>query len=133
MRWVQWLPAVLLLGACSSRTADSEQDFSADVERICESMCAMVMACREPPIFDTHEACVDSCAMPGFMVEDSACGQALRDYRECIGDTQTCEAYLDTLAVDAETFTCQAEGQAFAALECGAMEGASLPGVEHLK
>lgn len=112
--------AMVLVTACGDRTADIERDFSEDVERICASMCARVMECRVPPLFETSEACEASCAMPGFMYDDSPCGEALRDYIGCIGSTQSCAEYLDTLEVDADVFTCQQEGAAFAALKCGA-------------
>jgi hypothetical protein len=114
--------AALAFAACSGRTGDYEEDFSDDVERICTAMCEKVVACRDPPVFATEEECRSVCDNES-MYEDTACGQGIRDFRECIGATANCEEYLDTLDVHAEDFTCKAENEGYAMLKCGAAEG----------
>lgn len=114
--------AAVAFAACGSRTGDYEEDFSEDVQRICTNLCEKVVECRDPPLFETVDECRATCTIPSFMYDDSECGRTLRDFRECVGETQSCEEYLDTLEVHAEDFTCKEELDAYAAL-CVYAEG----------
>lgn len=118
-------PAMLVLfvlAACSSRTADDPQDYTDEVERICEDLCEKGATCVDPP-FAPYEECMVECTQPGGMHDDTDCGAAFRAWFGCVGGTATCEEYLDSRNVNAEDYTCKEENVAAGALNCGAREG----------
>jgi hypothetical protein len=107
--------------ACADRTL--AEDFTDDVERICQSMCEMNLACRDPPAFESMDECYAYCAGFEIMYEDSECGRAWRGMYECLGNTANCEEFLDTNNVHAEEYTCMEETLALSGLKCFASEG----------
>lgn len=123
-----WIGLLLVSGlACSGRPADPAEDHSEEVAKICADFCGQALACLPPDDgFESYEDCEGSCLTLGYIYNDSACGDALRDAYACIGSTPTCEAFLDTNNVDAEDYTCKAEKEHYTSLTCeeDPMEGA---------
>lgn len=100
--------AVSLLVASCSRTMPI--DFTDDVERVCAAYCEQNLACHEPALFESFEDCYDLCfnEIPRLW-QDDACGEAVRAKYECVGQTHSCEAYIDSNNVLADNYTCKAE------------------------
>jgi hypothetical protein len=119
------LVSVALVGvvlSCGDRTIEPEpEDFTEEVERICASGCAVNLACREPPWFESYAECEQVCLHLAYIYNDTSCGEATRALYECIGSQPTCELYNDTLNVHAEQYTCKAENDHWASLaeSCG--------------
>jgi hypothetical protein len=109
----------LAITACSDRSGDYHEDFTQEVERICEDYCAMNLACREPPAFESVDECESICLDTPYLYNDSTCGQAERDMYACIASTATCDLFDDTYNVHAESYTCKPEKDRFFALDCG--------------
>jgi hypothetical protein len=109
---------------CVDRTVDIEVDYTEEVERICEALCEKASTCGDPP-FTEYDECMASCTVPGGLHEDSTCGQAFRDWFECLGSTANCEEYLDARNTHAEDYTCKEETEYATGLLCG------LPGENH--
>lgn len=114
--------ALAVLAACSSRQLDVEVDYTEEVLQICDAMCEKSATCEDPP-FVEYDECMEKCTVSGGLHEDSACGQAFRDFVACLGGTANCEEYLDTRNNHAEDFTCKEENLHAAELKCGAQEG----------
>ena len=89
-----------------------EPDFSEEVERVCGMLCEQNVSCHEPPLFETVNECFEVCISGDELYTTDACGAARRAVYECVGQTSTCEAYLDTHNVDAEDYTCKSEKDA---------------------
>jgi hypothetical protein len=124
MRWLAALVLVplALTSACTDRTLDYEKDFTEEIIRICEAVCEKADTCVDPPIVE-YEKCMKGCTIPGGMHDDTVCGQAFRDFYDCVGSTATCEEYLDTQNFHAEDYTCKEEGEFLYELKCGAQDG----------
>jgi hypothetical protein len=126
LQTVAALEATILFGfavaatmACSARPLHYDEDFTEAVEYICADYCQMNLACREPPAFESYEACEDICLGSAYVYNDTDCGQALRDVFECIGSTPTCELFDDTYNVHADEYTCKIEKNHWVSLDCG--------------
>ena len=117
--WLATLTTTIVVVACSGRQLDVEEDFTEEVARICDAFCEMNVACHEPPVFDTEDECLELCLDHPYMYDDTECGAAHRADMDCVGATTTCAEYLDTLNVHADDYTCKAERQAIAPLDCG--------------
>ena len=122
-RFLGILSAAVLVGgaviaACSGRTVDTEVDYTQEVEQICEDFCTINLACHEPPVFESQVQCRDTCTELAYIKNDTACGEAHREFMACVAATTTCAEYNDTNNVDADNYTCKAEKTAFIELNC---------------
>lgn len=123
-RLLPGLVALALVGAlsCGDRTIEPEpEDFTEEVERICEEYCEIYLACREEPVFDSYDECEHSCLHTAYIYNDTDCGEAKRGMYECVASQPTCELFLDTYDVHADDYTCKAEKDHWASLaeSCG--------------
>jgi hypothetical protein len=108
--------------SCGDRVIEPEpEDFTEEVERICADYCEIYLACREEPVFDSHQECEQVCLHLAYIYNDTPCGEATRAVKECIGSQPTCDLYNDTLNVHAEQYTCKAEKDHWVSLaeSCG--------------
>lgn len=101
--------AATVVGACGPGQFGEDEDFTAEVERICADYCEINLACREPPFFESYEECEHNCLHSAYIYNDTECGRATRGEIECVGSQPTCELYNDTLNIHADKYTCQAE------------------------
>lgn len=117
--WLGFGVAIVLGLGCAERPANPAKDFSDEVEQICADYCEQALACLPPDEqFETYGDCEGRCLTLGYIYNDSACGEAIRDAFACIGSTSTCEAFLDTNNVNAKSYTCQAEKEHYSSLTC---------------
>lgn len=88
----------------------------------CTARCEVRSTCDPGATNPDASECFDVCMDLDVVGQDSACGEAKREFLACIGALE-CDDYADAMTPDADHDPCAATRLAFAALECGAMEG----------